>query len=501
MGTLRWGKAQTAWFGALAAFAVLAGLVGRWGRPVPSDFSVSPEDVYRGTWRIERRASSPEIWTARSLDGSGVMDEFDTPTGRFFRPDRAHPPKRWLIICLDGVPLRLMDQLWNEGRFREFYRPSAVTSVFPSDSEAALTAALHTRPVPGYEPFYFDTQRNELRGGAWITLTGAHIPYIRALDYDPPGWAKALPYLAPQRTYDADLERFRERFLASRKKIFFAHISSSDSLCHMEPPEKLVPPLVEFERVVRDLYLENHGQLGILVFSDHGDTLTPSRGVPLESFLRERGWHPSQRLQRSRDVVAPAYGLIGFIAVYGRPGETNRLASDLAQLEGVELVIERSNELNAATIRGSDGTRAVLRWTQDGNRYNYEPLRGDPLALAPVFARLREQGRLAPDGSASDADLFLETALAPYPDAAARIRDWATDHVENRAPIAVSLRPGSFYGKSAFQRIMHFSFAGTHGALDAASSLGFAMRTEPLPPALRLGNVIPPELRAEHSER
>lgn len=493
------GRARTGWFGALAAFVVLAGLAVRWGRPVPSDFTVSPEDVSQRTWRIRRSMSPQEVWTARNLDGSGVMDEFDTPAGRFFRPGTAHPPERWLVVCLDGVPLGLMDELWDEGHFREFYRPSAVTSVLPSDSEAALTAALGEPPAPGYEDSYFDLARNELRGGAWVTLTGAHIPYIRALDYDPPGWAKALPYLAPRRTYHADLERFRERFLRSRKKIFLAHISSSDSLCHMFPRGKLVPALEEFESVVRDLYLESRGRLGLLIFSDHGNTLRPSRGVPLESFLRQHGWHPTESLHGSRDVVAPAYGLIGFIAVYCRNEATEQLASELAQLEGADLVISREGEASAATIRGADESQARLRWTEDGSRYWYESRRGDPLWLEPVFARLKQEGRLAPDGSASDEELFQGTVFARYPDAAARIRDWATGNVRNRAPILVSLRPGYFHGKSVFQHLVRFS--GTHGALEASSSLGFAMATERLPAALRLSNVIPPELLAEHSGR
>jgi hypothetical protein len=487
------------WFGLFATLVLLGVRAERWGRPVPLSFSETSYDSSRRTWRLEQHTSPREIWVARDLEGAGVMDEFDTPRGRFFRPGSVHRPERWLVICLDGVPLGLMDELWDRGHFREFYRPSEVTSVLPSDSEAALTAALGAPASPGYEDYYFDLQRNKLRGGAWVTLTGTGIPYIRLLDYDPPGWAKALPYLAPRRTYDADLERFRERFLRSRKKIFLAHISSSDSLCHMFPREKLIPALEEFEGVVRDLYLEGHGRVGILIFSDHGNTLTPSRGVPLESFLKQHGWHPSRSLDGSRDVVAPAYGLIGFIAVYCRNEATEQLASELAQLEGADLVLSRNGEANAVTIRGAGESRATLRWTKDGSRYWYESGRGDPLGLEPVFARLKQEGRLAPDGSASDAELFEETTFAPYPDAAARIRDWATDHVRNRAPILVSLRPGFFYGKNAFQHIVRFS--GTHGALEASSSLGFAMSTERLPAALRLRNVIPHELLAEHAER
>ena len=127
----------------------------------------------------------------------------------------------------------------------------------------------------------------------------------------------------------------------------------------------------------------------------------------------------------------------------------------------------------------------------DGSRLGYQAREGDSLELLPVFDKLRAAGRLAQDGSASDADLFAATWAGSYPDAAARIRTWATNHVQNPANILVSLKPGYFYGAGVFQHIV--SFTGTHGALDAPSSLGFAMATRPLPPAVRLADLLPAE--------
>ncbi len=108
-----------------------------------------------------------------------------------------------------------------------------------------------------------------------------------------------------------------------------------------------------------------------------------------------------------------------------------------------------------------------------------------------MFERLRAEGRLSADGSASDADLFQATWAARYSDPAARIRDWAINHVENRAEILVSLEPGYFHGARVFTRIV--DFVGTHGAMERASTLGFAMGTLPLPPAQRLAELLPEE--------
>lgn len=471
---------------------------GRWGRPVQTSFAVEPYDPAKQQWRITRRSSPVEVWRARALDGSGVMDEFETPAGSFARPGRASEPKRWLVICLDGVPVGAMQRLWDRGHFREFYRAVPVVSVFPSDSETALTAAFHSAPPPGYEHRYFDIARDEIRGGAWVTLTGAHIPYIRALDYDPPGWLKALPYVVPRRSYRADLKGLRDHFRASDRKVFLAHIAVSDALFHMFPEDKVEPLLGEFETLLGDLYLDARGELGVLVFSDHGNTLTPSRAAPLEKLLEQRGWRLRGRVEGSRDVAVPGYGLIGFIALYCQDAAAPALAQDLTALEGADLVLFPDPAGEGVTVLSHDGSRAWLHWSADGSRFWYDAKGGDPLKLEPIFEHLRSATRLAADGSASDGDLFATTAVSPYPDAAARIRDWSTNHVVNRASIFVSLKPGYFYGKGIFQAIVEFT--GTHGALDAGSSLGFGMSTQPLPPQVRLADLLPKPFLQDRTE-
>jgi hypothetical protein len=485
---------------ALAAMVGLALTFAFWGRAVPTHYFVKLErgDPPRA-WTIERRmpGGTPETWDAQETTGSGTMDAFETPQGAFHRAGLTTQPKRWLVICLDGVPLDVMQNLWDRGHFREFLRPTAVVSVFPSDSEAALTAVLHAAPVPGYEHLYYDRGANEIRGGWWVTLSGHNIPYIQVLDYDPPGWAKALPYLIPSKTYRADLGRFGKRFLASQADLFLAHISSSDSLMHLFTAREAEPFLLEFEDLIRELYLDAHGELGVFIFSDHGNTQTPSHAVALESFLAGRGWRLADRVEGPRDVVVPTYGLIGFCAVYCRPDDAASLARDLAQLEGVELVAAREPDGRAGDIESAAG-QARLTWSADGSRYGYQALEGDPLELLPVFAKLREAGRLAADGSAVDAELFAATWSAKYPDAAARIREWAVNHTQNTSALMVSLKPGYYHGKGVFQKIV--KFAGTHGALDSPSSLGFAMGTMPLPTAMRLSDLLPKEFLRKKNE-
>jgi hypothetical protein len=408
----------------------------------------------------------------------------------------AQAPKRWLVICLDGVPLATMQSLWDRGRFREFSRPTAAVSSFPSDTETALTEALHAAPVPGYEHSYYDRATNRMRGGGEVTLSGSGIPYIRALDYDTPGWLKVVAYFAPARTYRADLAGFRKDFLATGAPVFLAHIATSDALLHIRKTEQAEPLLLEFESALRQLVLNAHGDLGVIVFSDHGNTETLSRPVPVESFLAKRGWRVRDSLQGSRDVAIPAYGLVGFAAIYCWPGSTEQLAEDLRGIEGADVIVSRHPGGAGATVRaaGSAAT-AELTWSAGGRRYRYNSRGGDPLGLDAVFAGLRAAGKLNADGSASDEDLFAATSSAPFPDSAARIRTWTMSHVLNPADVLVSLKPGYYHGAWLFQYAV--TLVSTHGGLEKSASLGFAMATYPLAPYVRLADLLPANLMSK----
>ena len=409
-------------------------------------------------------------------------------------------PKRWLIVCLDGVPLSLMQSLWNSGHFHEFSAPTALVSTFPSDTETALTAVLHAMPAPGYEQSYYDRAANAMRGGAVVTLSGAGVPYIRSLDYDTNGWFKVLAYLAPSWIYRGDLSGFNKKFEAGSVPVFTAHIATADALLHVRTAEQVAPLLVEFDDAARALYDAAHGQLGMIVFSDHGNTETLSHAVPVESFLASRGWHIRGSLGGPRDVVIPSYGLVAFAAIYCQPESIEHLAEDLRGVEGADFIVSHEPAEERATIRaaGSDAT-AQLAWSHDGRRYRYAAHGGDPLGLAAVFDDLRAQRKLDSDGFATDEDLFAATSSSLYPDSATRIRAWASDHVRNRSDILVSFKPGYHHGSRFFSHVVRL--VGTHGGLEKSGSIGFAMATYPLAPSMRLEDLLPPNLLGTSGNR
>src|SRR3990172_8801015 len=525
--------------GALVARGGLAAWkIHTWGRPVPVAYrrvavtSANPGGGGSFTYvRVDKRGQAGDRVVALDADNDGAVDQVLTEGGApasFARPAAGDPDARWLVLCLDGVPYPEMLALWGGGYFREFFRPAPLISPFPSDSESALTDVFHAGPVPGYEHRYFDRAANRLAGGALTTLTGKNIPYLELLDYDMPGYFKGVTYLLPHKSYRADLGRLRKRFLASREKVFLAHIASSDSLYHILPKEEMRGLLTEVDSLLRELYFDSGGKLRITLFSDHGNSLVESHPVPLKQFLESKGWRLHYRiedwhsLQPSGDVVVTAYGLVGFLAVYCERGATAKLAADLAQMEGVDLVVHRDTGMNthvlpddASLFRNSvliKSPRAWARllWKPDASAFVYEPIIGDPLELEGVLRPNRSaiptamvKGKVIRRWQADvwdkDADFFTATAGHRYPDAGYRLWQWATNHVANPADILVSLQPGYYYGSGTFQRFV--TLYSTHGALDAAQSLGFAMSTDgPLKGPIRSKDLLPENLKGRKSK-
>ena len=221
------------------------------------------------------------------------------------------------------------------------------------------------------------------------------------------------------------------------------------------------------------------------------------RPATLKRFLRERAWRLADSLAAARDVAVPAYGLVGFLAVYCQPEARLELTRDLAQMEGVDFVVYESE--NGVAIEGPQG-KALLDWTPDGRHFRYRTERGDPLALTGVVAELSRGGKINRDGWIAEADLTGATLRHVYPDAAYRLYQWATNHVRNRADILVSLAPGYYHGRASFEWVV--TLLSTHGSFDRAQSVGFAMSTDgPLPPVLRTRDLLPEQLTRADSKR
>src|SRR5215212_3313608 len=113
-------------------------------------------------------------------------------------------PRR-LLLCLDGVPHKLIEEERGRGLFDSFGPPSRLLSPFPTMTNVALSAMLGATPPAGYESLYFDRKARELRGGI-SKYVGRRTPdkvpssYMDDLDYQEPLPFEFLIYVAPKRS-------------------------------------------------------------------------------------------------------------------------------------------------------------------------------------------------------------------------------------------------------------------------------------------------------------
>src|SRR5215216_8126844 len=153
-------------------------------------------------------------------------------------------PRR-LLLCLDGVPHKLIEEARGRGLFDGFGPPAHLLSPFPTMTNVALSAMLGASPPAGYESLYFDRKARELRGGIGKYLgrrTPDKVPssYMDELDYQEPLPFEFLVYVAPETIWRADMRRFHERFRrAPQDRDFFAFLKGTDGLMHKRGPKRL----------------------------------------------------------------------------------------------------------------------------------------------------------------------------------------------------------------------------------------------------------------------
>jgi len=459
-----------------------------WGRPVPFQVQTleridSNRDGVIDTWRLDASQDGQTDVVEFDTDGDGRIDRLQLSHSKVEVIDvsgrETQAARRKLAVCLDGVPYEDMAALWDQGYFREFCRPGRLISSFPSLSDVALTELLHTGKVPGYENLYFDAQRNQIAGGAASTVSKVRMPYLDALDYDEPGIFKGLAYLIPIRIYHADLGRFRKRYAASQLPAYVAHICSTDSICHVLSREQFRKLMLEVDRLLREIYIQQRGQVDFVVFSDHGNSHVQNRRIDLDGFLAQHGFRVESAIRSEISVVIPAFGLVGAVPVYFQPQNTVKLARLLAGHEAIDFTVYLEGEdVQICSSRGS----AVIEAKDSGEFLKYAAVDGDPLQLKPVMQRMLEQGQLNAEGFASTDNWFAATATHEYADAVNAIYQGVTNHVSNRANLLVSLKDGYHYGSPFFDRLV--TMRSTHGNLRHTSMTGFFMRNGPMPAAV-----------------
>jgi hypothetical protein len=397
-----------------------------------------------------------------------------------------------LALAVDGVAWQSIEEMRaEEGLFKIFSQTSRLISTFPTTTGPAMTQLLETPPTLGYESLYYDPNLRALGGGIkkYIGRTredkGKH-GYNHKMNYEEPLPFEFLVYVIPDLIWEADFSRFFSKYGKVETRLFAAFLKSTDGIIHMGSRELLYPALRELDRRLNELYYRHSGALEIVVYSDHGNYMETCQRVDLDRHLDRAGFAIESRLRSSNSVVAPAFGLCSYAALYTDEKNLRDIANALRFVEGVDFSIFQAGDRNRVCVIGADG-EALIEYDEAGNRFRYAPISGDPFNLAAPIAALREPGKLDKDGFASDRAWLEVTRDHHYPDILARARDSLSEAlVKYPANLLVSLKDGYYWGYTAFEVIG--SLAATHGNATAQSSYAFLMSTHRQPPQFLRAN-------------
>jgi Type I phosphodiesterase / nucleotide pyrophosphatase len=400
-----------------------------------------------------------------------------------------HKRARRLLLCLDGVPHKIIEASKSRGLFDGFGPPTRLLSPFPTMTNVALSAMLGASPPPGYESLYFDRNVDELRGGIRKYIgrrTPDKIPssYMDDLDYQEPLAFEFLIYVAPERVWRADMQRFRERFrTAPQNRDYFAFLKATDGLLHAQGPDRLAVALESLDNILREIQSYCGSDTEIVMFSDHGMNLEENRRVNIATGLARQGFQVVSQFTRNRkrEVSIPAFGLCSYAAAYcGDAAVIPDLSRMLIEIPGIDFVVYKDG-----TEVALESSRGRARIERRNNSYRYSHANGDPLELDTTVNKLRGEGKLDQEGFAADSAWLEQTSAHRYPDAPANIyASLFTSRVKHTADILISMHDGYYYGWSPFGRFVRL--AATHGNALQSSSNAFVMSTHrELPPYVR----------------
>jgi hypothetical protein len=349
--------------------------------------------------------------------------------------------------------------------FDSFEAPARLLSPFPTMTNVALSAMLGATPPAGYESLYFDRKARELRGGI-SKYVGRRTPdkvpssYMDDLDYQEPLMFEFLIYVAPEKVWRADMQRFRERFRAAPPdRDYFAFLKATDGLLHAQGPARLAVALESLDKIVKEIRSYCGDETEIVMFSDHGMNLEENLRVPLLSTLQRRGFR----------VVIPAFGLCSYAAVYCQDEDRiPEVARASVEVRGVDFAVYK--DAGDVVIESARG-RARIEYEAGTDSYRYVIETGDPLQLSSF-----------PDTFATDTVWFERTAGHRYPNAVANIyKSLFTARVQHTADVLISMNDGYYYGWTAFGRFVRLR--ATHGNALQSSSNAFLMSTHRTFPA------------------
>lgn len=396
------------------------------------------------------------------------------------------------IIALDGVPYRLVEELYVQGHFRLFYRPSRVVTCFPGMTDVAFQRLFGGRTPIAYQSRHFDRKANRLINGNELYLSGKAANWTKKLDYRCSFKLDALAYIEPQLVFEHELRAMAELFHSAPEGTKIAYSVATAGLGTQGGREAIIEYLRTIDRFCEQIVYERKGRVKLTLLADHGHSMSGRGRVSFKELLEEKGYRLTNRLQESGDVVAVEYGLVTYAAFHTdrAAAVAGVLLSDPAVTVACYPTAQGSaSDEDAAVVVETIGGKAVIRKSRDA--YSYEREYGDPLDLADIVDRLREAGRIDENGFIDDDSLFAATVDHIYPDPLRRVWLSFNGSVQKPADLIVCLKDGWVHGSTLFNTLIGRA-ASSHGSLNQLNSMTFAMTMlGELPAAMRLEEVMP----------
>jgi Type I phosphodiesterase / nucleotide pyrophosphatase len=398
------------------------------------------------------------------------------------------------VLGLDAVPYREVAAAADPARgeaalFRGLAGPFPLVSTFPSTTNVALSGFLEpfgVPPSPGYEVRYFDWQENRVRGGGPFSYHRLLFPWRKFFDSSEESlWAGMVGELRPVRTSIREIDEAFDAFLASDKPVYFAWVSGTDGVGHLQGPDALGPALAALDAALRRARSRHPTRpFAVVFFSDHGMAGDGHRLANVRHDARQRlrraGFHLGHRLRQPRDAVIAELGMISSFVVFTRPGEAPEASRELAAVPGVELCVHRQGD--GFEVDGPEGAAAIgRRPAGEGEEWSYRPAGGDPLAYREVVAALRRRAGDPGRDWFSDRWWLEATAGRTFPDALYRLAR-SFDLVANGASVVCSTDVDHLYGARGAAMAARFSVGRlrwTHGSLERQATLGFVLTDLP----------------------
>lgn len=388
-----------------------------------------------------------------------------------------------LFLVVDAIPFDMALRAWSRGAMPGFSRPRPMISVFPSLTHVAvprlLQGVMDIQP-PGYEARYYHPESREIRGGLGDPEAEVGFsPYHTMLSSKQtrPGqlrerWARGMGlmshlavYLLQEKLAWQEIRWVRWRF-QSAETPWLGYLAATDGIGHFGGREKLRASFDDINAQImeaRQDFARHSGQLpNVVMCSDHGmdfSEVSHLDTASLERMLAVGG------LRAGPDgVVLAPMGDVSAGAAWCAPDQAEAAAALISEVVGVDLAVARTPD-GFRVFRVTRGSREEARVRWDGARFQYTPLRGDPLDLLDRIGT-------AP---ISDQATLEATWDHHYPDPLHRILTGLTDLVQWPAPVLFSMADGWTFGPPLTHLVAEAmgGQVGTHGALSRTQSVGF----------------------------